>query len=360
MAPGSGSASGNGMQSSAAVKRILKEVAELAVEGDRPGALFTAAPLETDLFEMHFTVRGPPETAFEGGLYHGRILLPPEYPLKAPEIMFLTPNGRFETGTRICLSVTSHHEELWQPSWGIRTILTALVGFMPSKPTGLGALDYPDKERVALAKESLSYVCPRCGAAVATQLPPLAAPPAAPTEAVAAATEAAPAPTEAAPTAAAAATDAVPVTTSTAAVPADASSAVIDAAASSSSAPTQEPRPPVLADSLGGPPSAAAVAAGHLPGEPAGASAPAGYVNAAPATVAAVPVPAPSGLRQRDEAVRAGVPIPDLPRAVSRRPVGERDLSNDSGGEEVLLMAAWFVASIIGGLLARRLALTFF
>lgn len=82
MAPGSGSASGNGMQSSAAVKRILKEVAELAVEGNRPGALFTAAPLETDLFEMHFTVRGPPETAFEGGLYHGRILLPPEYPLK--------------------------------------------------------------------------------------------------------------------------------------------------------------------------------------------------------------------------------------------------------------------------------------
>lgn len=82
MARGSGSASGNGMQSSAAVKRILKEVAELAVEGNRPGALFTAAPLETDLFEMHFTVRGPPETAFEGGLYHGRILLPPEYPLK--------------------------------------------------------------------------------------------------------------------------------------------------------------------------------------------------------------------------------------------------------------------------------------
>lgn len=70
------------MQSSAAVKRILKEVAELAAEGARPGALFTAAPLETDLFEMHFTVRGPPETAFEGGLYHGRILLPPEYPLK--------------------------------------------------------------------------------------------------------------------------------------------------------------------------------------------------------------------------------------------------------------------------------------
>ncbi|KAK1865989.1 hypothetical protein I4F81_008510 [Pyropia yezoensis] len=362
MARGSGSATGNGMQSSAAVKRILKEVAELAVEGARPGALFTAAPLETDLFEMHFTVRGPPETAFEGGLYHGRILLPPEYPLKAPEIMFLTPNGRFETGTRICLSVTSHHEELWQPSWGIRTILTALVGFMPSKPTGLGALDYPDKERVALAKKSLSYECPRCGAAVAAQLPPLAAPPAAPTEAATTATEAVADPSVAVPTAAAAAADPAPDDAGSAAVPADASSAVGDAAASSSSAATLEPRPPVLTGSSG-PPSAAAVvvaAAALSPGAPANVGAPMGSVDATRPAAAPVQMPAPFGLRQRDEAARAVLPVPDQPHAVPRRPAREGDLSNGSGGEEVLLMAAWFVASIIGGLLARRLALALF
>lgn len=158
--------------SSDAVKRIMAEVRELAALEKSPDAFFTASPLESDLFEWHFTVRGPPETAFATGLYHGRIVLPPEYPLKAPEIILLTPNGRFEVGTRICLSVTSHHNETWQPSWGIRTILTALVGFMPSKSEGLGALDYSAEDRRALARKSLSFECPRCGASPVAQFPP--------------------------------------------------------------------------------------------------------------------------------------------------------------------------------------------
>lgn len=158
--------------SSDAVKRIMAEVRELAALEKSPDAFFTASPLESDLFEWHFTVRGPPETPFAAGLYHGRIVLPPEYPLKAPEIILLTPNGRFEVGTRICLSVTSHHNETWQPSWGIRTILTALVGFMPTKSEGLGALDYPAEDRRALARKSLSFECPRCGARPVVQFPP--------------------------------------------------------------------------------------------------------------------------------------------------------------------------------------------
>lgn len=30
---------------------------------------------------------------------------------------FLQPNGRFETNTKICLSISQHHPEHWQPSW---------------------------------------------------------------------------------------------------------------------------------------------------------------------------------------------------------------------------------------------------
>ena len=32
--------------------------------------------LQSNLFEWHFTLRGPPDTEFEGGIYHGRIILP--------------------------------------------------------------------------------------------------------------------------------------------------------------------------------------------------------------------------------------------------------------------------------------------
>ena len=38
----------------------------------------------------HFTIRGPPKTDFEGGIYHGLVSLPYEYPMKPPYIMFFT------------------------------------------------------------------------------------------------------------------------------------------------------------------------------------------------------------------------------------------------------------------------------
>lgn len=70
------------------------------------------------MYEWHFTIRGPKGTEFEGGVYHGRILLPTEYPLKPPDIIFSTPNGRFQVEKKICLTISSHHPESWQPSWG--------------------------------------------------------------------------------------------------------------------------------------------------------------------------------------------------------------------------------------------------
>lgn len=51
---------------------------------------YCAHPVDDNLFEWHFTVQGPSGTEFEGGLYHGRILLPTEYPMKPPNIILLT------------------------------------------------------------------------------------------------------------------------------------------------------------------------------------------------------------------------------------------------------------------------------
>ena len=75
----------------------------------------------------------------------------------------MQPNGRFETGKKICLSISGHHPESWQPSWSIRTALLAIIGFMPTPGQGtIGSLDYPKSERVKLAKKSTSFVCPEC------------------------------------------------------------------------------------------------------------------------------------------------------------------------------------------------------
>lgn len=100
----------------------VKEAAELS---NAPSPEYTAAPLESDLFEWHFTFRGPPNSAFANGIYHGRIVLPPTYPLRPPSFRFATPSGRFEVNREICLSISGHHEETWQPAWGVRTALVA-------------------------------------------------------------------------------------------------------------------------------------------------------------------------------------------------------------------------------------------
>lgn len=52
-----------------------------------------SSPLQDNLFEWHFSVRGPPDSDFDGGVYHGRIVLPPEYPMKPPSIILLTVRG---------------------------------------------------------------------------------------------------------------------------------------------------------------------------------------------------------------------------------------------------------------------------
>ena len=70
--------------------------------------------------------------------------------------MYFQPNGRFETGKKICLSISGYHPETWQPSWSIRTALLAIIGFMPTPSKGtIGSLDYPPEERKKLAKKSL-------------------------------------------------------------------------------------------------------------------------------------------------------------------------------------------------------------
>ncbi|GMH49629.1 hypothetical protein TrVE_jg5203 [Triparma verrucosa] len=149
------------MSSRSNIRRIHADVKELAKS---PSSMYTAAPLDDDLFVWHFTLRGPPKTEFEGGVYHGQILLPPDYPFKPPNIVFNTPNGRFAVGTKICLSISAYHPEHWQPAWGIRLILEALISFFPTPSEGaIGGLDWKPEERKRLAAESGKWYCPHCG-----------------------------------------------------------------------------------------------------------------------------------------------------------------------------------------------------
>jgi ubiquitin-conjugating enzyme E2 J1 len=153
------------------VRRIHADIKEMQKD---PSDQYYAMPLDDNLFDWHFTLRGPEDTEFEGGVYHGRIILPAEYPFKPPNIVFLNRNGRFEINKKICLSFSAYHPEEWQPAWGVRTILEALISFMPAKSEGsIGSLNWTPEERKQCAKESLEWSCPTCKQKIKDILPPL-------------------------------------------------------------------------------------------------------------------------------------------------------------------------------------------
>jgi ubiquitin-conjugating enzyme E2 J1 len=161
------------MPGSPSLRRIQADIRELALH---PSDRYVAAPLEHDMFEWHFTIAGPNDSEFANGIYHGRILLPPDYPFKPPHIVFLTKSGRFETNVKVCLSFSAFHPELWQPAWGIRLILEALIAFLPTPADGaIGALNYTKEERQKLAKLSTDYYCPVCQKKCSELLRPSAA-----------------------------------------------------------------------------------------------------------------------------------------------------------------------------------------
>lgn len=74
-------------------------------------------------------------------------------------VVVLQPNGRFETNKKICLSISGHHPETWQPSWSIRTALMAMIAFMPTPGSGtIGSLDYTPEERKVLARKYVGII----------------------------------------------------------------------------------------------------------------------------------------------------------------------------------------------------------
>jgi ubiquitin-conjugating enzyme E2 J1 len=139
----------------------VREAAELT---SSPSPDYHAAPLDSNLFEWHFTLRGPPGTPYSTGIYHGRITLPTQYPLRPPSFRFLTPSGRFECNREICLSISGFHEETWQPAWGIRTALLALRAHMEGEARGqVGGIESDEGTRRRLAEGSGGFVCGTCG-----------------------------------------------------------------------------------------------------------------------------------------------------------------------------------------------------
>ena len=135
------------------IKRLQKELFQI---NNSDINYIYALPEENNLFKWYYLLIGnsPP---YVNGYYLGILIFPNEYPMKPPSIKMITPNGRFEINTRICLSMSDFHPETWNPSWTIESILKALYSFMLEDTLSTGTIESSENERMKFAKESYEY-----------------------------------------------------------------------------------------------------------------------------------------------------------------------------------------------------------
>uniref|UniRef100_A0A1L8DSN7 Ubiquitin-conjugating enzyme E2 J2 n=1 Tax=Nyssomyia neivai TaxID=330878 RepID=A0A1L8DSN7_9DIPT len=122
-----------------------------------PVPYIAAEPLPSNILEWHFVVKGPEDTPYLGGYYHGKLLFPRDFPFRPPAIYIMTPNGRFKPNTRLCLSISDFHPDSWNPAWSVATILTGLLSFMLENTPTLGSIDSTNYEKERHARNSLAY-----------------------------------------------------------------------------------------------------------------------------------------------------------------------------------------------------------
>lgn len=142
------------MATKQALKRLTKEY-KLIVEN--PPQYIEARPNEDNILEWHYIITGPPDTPYYNGQYHGTLTFPSDYPYKPPAIRMITPNGRFKENTRLCLSMSDYHPDLWNPGWSVATILTGLLSFMTGNESTTGSVQTTDQQKKYYAAKSIQY-----------------------------------------------------------------------------------------------------------------------------------------------------------------------------------------------------------
>ncbi|KAJ5989546.1 hypothetical protein N7481_004756 [Penicillium waksmanii] len=107
-------------------QRLLRELKDYTKSPNE--SLLHLGPVdEEDLLRWEAVLKGVNGSPYEGGLWHLRIAIPPNYPLAPPTIHFTTrishPNISFTTG-EICLTLlTTEH---WSPVYTLSSTLTAI------------------------------------------------------------------------------------------------------------------------------------------------------------------------------------------------------------------------------------------
>lgn len=136
------------------IRRLTKEHEDI-MKSANPN--FVAEPDPDNIFHWHYVIYNLKNCPYEGGYYHGMLKFPPEYPMKPPSVIMITPSGRFECKQRICLTISDWHPEQWNPVWKVESILMGLLSFMLSEEHSVASLHMTEAQRKKFAKDSMAF-----------------------------------------------------------------------------------------------------------------------------------------------------------------------------------------------------------
>ena len=140
-----------------AAKRLTSELSQIQKKMDSLPYVKACAPEGDDLFKWNASLSGPEGSPYEGGTFNLSISFPQDFPFKPPSIYMLTPNGRFETDRRLCLSMSDFHPETWVPTWSVATILNGVLSFMVETSPTTGSVETSLETKHKLRRESAGF-----------------------------------------------------------------------------------------------------------------------------------------------------------------------------------------------------------
>jgi ubiquitin-conjugating enzyme E2 D/E len=134
--------SGAGRNGSNSLKRVMKEIKQVASGADgiwmHSGEGIHVFPASDDLAFWRVLIEGPGDSPFEGGVFALNVVIPHDYPFKAPTITFETPiyHCNVSDSGKICLDIL---QDKWNPALSIPKCLEA-IRMMMQKPDTDNAL----------------------------------------------------------------------------------------------------------------------------------------------------------------------------------------------------------------------------
>jgi len=111
-------------------RRLLKELKTLQQEKNEDVTLFPED--EDNLHRWKAWILGPNDTAYAGGYFELEIVVPDSYPLKPPQVKFIThvfhPNVHFKTG-EICLDLL---KDAWSAVYTLTSVCRSIINLLDS------------------------------------------------------------------------------------------------------------------------------------------------------------------------------------------------------------------------------------